>query len=411
MWMQIGMRIKMRTENIYKIQDMQKKIAALAKNKGQITIMEVCGTHTASIRKYGIQQLMPDNIRLVSGPGCPVCVTDQRDIALALSIAEQEDVIFACFGDMMRVPCGHRSLYSLYEMGKDIRIVTSPMDALGFAQDNPFKQIVYFGIGFETTAPLTAALIEAADARGMQNLSVLSAHKTMPQAIIQLLKGGSSIDALICPGHVAAITGADAFSFIPDELMMPAAVAGFETYDIMAALLCIVNMLHNGERKCVNTYPRIVAAQGNKEALSLLYKVFEPCDASWRGLGRIQNSGLKIRDRYKVFDALSRFNISKDDINQENRISQENYMIEENCKNQKDCSQSAYIDKGSLEGKKEKDETKNCICARILCGKNIPPDCPNFARTCTPGNPLGACMVSSEGSCAAYYHYGDVRDI
>jgi len=360
----------MNAKSNFKIQDIQRKIAALAKNMGKITIMEVCGTHTVSIRKYGIQQLMPDNVRLVSGPGCPVCVTDQQDIAIALSIADQEDVIFACFGDIMRVPCGGRSLYSLYEDGRDIRIVTSPMDALTFARNNPNRQIVYFGIGFETTAPLTAALIEAADAQGIQNLSVLSAHKTMPQVITELLNNDNNIDALICPGHVAAIIGADAFSFISDELMIPAVVAGFEACDIMIALLCIVNMMYKGERKCMNMYPRAVTAQGNKEALSLLYKVFEPCDALWRGMGKIYSSGLKIKECYKDFDALNRFNIGED--------------------------------------RKEKDEVKNCICARILCGKNIPPDCPNFGKTCTPGNPLGACMVSSEGSCAAYYHYNNV---
>ena len=188
------------------------------------------------------------------------------------------------------------------------------------------------------------------------------------------------MDALICPGHVAAIIGADAFSFVPDELMVPAVVSGFEAYDIMAALLCIVNMLHNDERKCVNMYPRAVTAQGNKEALSLLYKVFEPCDASWRGIGKIQNSGLRIRDCYKAFDALNKFSIGKNSMGQEN----------------------------SMQQKKEINEAKKCICARILCGKNIPTDCPSFGKACTPVSPLGACMVSSEGSCAAYYHYNNV---
>ena len=349
----------------YKIEDIKKRIAELAKDMGQITIMEVCGTHTASIHKYGIQELLPDNIRLVSGPGCPVCVTAQKDIAAALSIADREDVIFTCFGDMMRVPCGDDSLYSLYESGKDVRIVTSPMDALHIAQDHPDWQTVYFGIGFETTAPHTAALIEAADECGIQNLSILSAHKTMPQAIKKLLKGGSGIDALICPGHVASIIGAQAFSFVPDELMLPAAVAGFEAYDIMAALLCIVHMLRSGERKCVNMYPRAVTEYGNREALSLLYKVFEPCDAVWRGLGEIQGSGLGIKERYWEFDAAHRFDLPV----------------------------------------KKIEEAKGCICARILSGKSRPTDCVNFGGACTPDRPLGACMVSSEGSCAAYYWY------
>jgi hydrogenase expression/formation protein HypD len=350
----------------YKIKDIQKRIAELSQNAKPINIMEVCGTHTSNIRKYGIRQLLPDNINLISGPGCPVCVTAQYDIGAAISISNQKDVIFTCFGDMMRVPCGDTSLYSLYENGKDIRIVTSPIDVLSIAEDNPDKQVVYFGIGFETTSPLTAALIEAADKRGIYNLSVLCAHKTMPQAILQLLKSGSSIDALLCPGHVAAITGAKAFSFIADELGLPAAVAGFEAYDIMAAILCIIHLQKSGEKKCVNMYPRAVSESGNKEALSLMYKVFEPCDAIWRGLGNIKGSALRIKERYKEFDALKKFNT----------------------------------------GIPDTAEAEGCICALILCGKSIPTDCANFGRICIPDSPLGACMVSSEGSCAAYYRYG-----
>lgn len=348
-----------------KIQELEKRIKELAKNMGQITIMEVCGTHTASIHKYGIKELLPDNIRLVSGPGCPVCVTAQQDIAAVISIAQKEDVIFTCFGDVLRVPCGDKSLYSLYETGKDIRIVTSPLDALCIAKENPGKQIVYFGIGFETTAPLTAALIEAADECRVQNLSVYSAHKTMPQALKQLLKNGSSINALICPGHVATIIGANAFSFVPEELSMPAAVAGFGAYDIMAALFSIMLMLHKNRNSYVNAYPQAVKENGNPEALSLLYKVFEPCDALWRGLGEIKGSGLGIREDFKNFDASKRFDLSIDEIK----------------------------------------EAKGCICGSILCGESIPTDCVNFGRACTPKSPLGACMVSSEGSCATYFRY------
>lgn len=349
----------------YSIEDLKQGIAELAGNMGRITVMEVCGTHTASIRKYGIRELLPGNIGLISGPGCPVCVTDQTDISAALYLAAQKDVLFTCFGDMMRVPCGEKSLYSLYESGKDIRIVTSPMDALAIARKNPQKQTIYFGVGFETTAPLTAALIEAADESGIRNLSVLNVHKTMPQAIMALLKNGSNVDALICPGHVASITGAKAFAFISEELMLPGAIAGFEAYDIMAALFRIVCMLKNGERKCVNMYPRAVTENGNSEALSLLYKIFETGDAVWRGLGNISRSGLTIKKAYRGFDAAYRFDIPLTDT----------------------------------------EEAKGCICARILCGKSIPTDCVNFGGACTPEKPLGACMVSSEGSCAAFYRY------
>jgi hydrogenase expression/formation protein HypD len=348
-----------------RIEELKKGIEELAKDMGSITIMEVCGTHTASIHKYGIQELLPGNINLVSGPGCPVCVTSQRDIAAALSIAQQDDVIFICFGDMMRVPYGDKSLYSLYEGGRDIRIVTSPLDALSVAQENPNKRIVYFGIGFETTAPLTAALIEAVDECRVQNLSVYSAHKTMPQALSQLLKNGSSIDGLICPGHVASIIGADAFSFVSDELSLPAAVAGFSAYDIMAAIYSITYMLQKGEKKCVNMYPRAVTEYGNKEALALLYKVFESCDTLWRGLGEIKGSGLGIRECFGKFDTAKRFDFSVEEII----------------------------------------EPKGCICSSILCGERLPTDCVNFGKVCTPNRPLGACMVSSEGSCATYYRY------
>jgi hydrogenase expression/formation protein HypD len=239
------------------------------------------------------------------------------------------------------------------------------MDSLRIAQENPGKRVVYFGIGFETTAPLTASLIEAADNRNINNLSVLSAHKTMPQAIRQLLKNKGGINALICPGHVAAITGAEAFSFVADEMMLPAAVAGFEAIDIMTALLFIVVMLRRGKPECINTYKRAVTDKGNKEALSLLYQVFEPCDVLWRGLGEIPGSGLKIKERYRKFDAAHHFDIGTPDVQ----------------------------------------EGKGCICSRILCGESIPPNCVNFGKACTPERPLGACMVSSEGSCAAYYRY------
>jgi hydrogenase expression/formation protein HypD len=267
---------------------------------------------------------------------------------------------------MMRVPCGHSSLYALYEKGKDIRIVTSPMDAFQMAVMNPGRQIVFFGIGFETTAPLTAALIEAAESRGLRNISVLSAHKTMPQAIRSLFQEKSEVGALLCPGHVASVTGAASFDFIPDELGIPAAIAGFEADDVMAALLCLVQMVRSGTKKCVNAYPRAVTASGNRQAMRLLDQVFEPCGARWRGLGDIPGSGLRIRARYAGFDAARRFGLSA--------------VLAE--------------------------DPAGCICAWILRGVRSPADCPAYGKTCTPDTPLGACMVSSEGSCAISYRYG-----
>lgn len=351
----------------YNIEDIIKGINTLAEGLDTVTIMEVCGTHTHSIRRFGIPSILPRNIRLVSGPGCPVCVTSQEDIASAVDIADRDNVVFTCFGDMMRVPCGNVSLYSLYESGRDIRLVTSPLDALEIAKANPDKQVVYFGIGFETTAPHTAALVEAASSQKVANLSVLSAHKTMPQAIEALLSGQNKIDALLCPGHVASVIGSDAFRFVPEKLDLPAVVSGFEAYDILAAVLKIIEMRRYNIVDCVNMYPRVVTACGNKRAVALLYRIFEPADAVWRGLGNIKQSGLKLRAAYAQYDALKRFAIKK----------------------------------------RKTEEPKGCICARILRGEKTPDECMHFGKGCTPDNPLGPCMVSSEGSCAAYYQYRD----
>lgn len=349
----------------YSIEDLLQGIRKLADQTGQVTIMEVCGTHTSSIQQYGLPSLLPQNIRLVSGPGCPVCVTSSADIAAAIALAKRDDVIFACFGDMMRVPCGTVSLYSLYEQGRDIRLVTSPMDALKIAQNQPEKQVVYFGIGFETTAPHTAALVEKAMKLGMHNLSILNSHKTMPQAITALLQQESSIDALLCPGHVAAMIGADAFSFLPGKLHLPAAIAGFEAYEILAAILRIMDLIHKQKLDCVNMYPQVVTKAGNRSALDLLYRVMEPSDAVWRGLGMLPQSGLKFRTEYSDYEARNRFSV-------------------ENI---------------------EMAEPKGCLCSAILRGKAIPPNCPHFGSDCTPDCPVGPCMVSSEGACAAYYRY------
>jgi hydrogenase expression/formation protein HypD len=349
----------------YKIEDIIKAINSLAEGADTITIMEVCGTHTASIRRFGISSILPKNIKFVSGPGCPVCVTSQEDIAAAVDIADRDDVIFTCFGDMMRVPCGSVSLYSLKEAGRDIRLVTSPMDALEIAKANPNKQVVYFGIGFETTAPHTAALVETAFNQKITNLSIYNAHKTMPEAVMQLLSGQNKINALLCPGHVAAVIGSDAFSFVPEKLNLPAAISGFEAYDIMAAVLKITEMCRYSKIGCINMYPKAVTAEGNRSAIKLLYQFMEPDDAVWRGLGNLPQSGLKFRKQYEHFDARTRFEIKN----------------------------------------RTPEEPKGCICARILRGEKTPDECIHFGKDCMPDSPLGPCMVSSEGSCAAYYKY------
>jgi hydrogenase expression/formation protein HypD len=329
------------------------------------TIMEVCGTHTMSIARWGIRTLLPPELRLISGPGCPVCVTDTATIAEALALAAMPGVIFTCFGDMLRVPAGSKSLAQLQAEGRDIRIVLSPLDALSLAEANPERQVVFFAAGFETTAPLTAAVVESARSRGTANFSVLSAHKTMPQAIAALLPG-SAVDGLLCPGHVAAIVGSDAFDFIPQRLAKPAAIAGFEPLDIMLAIAYLVRGLAQGQAVLLNCYPRVVKPDGNPTALALLEKVFAPCAATWRGLGEIAASGLALRPAYAEFDARTRF-----------ALTPENFA-----------------------------DNPACCCGSVLRGETAPQDCPLFGASCTPDKPAGACMVSSEGSCAAAYKYG-----
>ena len=341
-------------------------IAYIAKvSKKPCIIMEVCGTHTMSIARWAIKDMLPGNIKLISGPGCPVCVTDSKILAQALALAKEPKVIFTCFGDMIRVPAGKQSLMQLQSQGCDIRIVLSPMEALEMAEKNPERQVVFFGVGFETTAPSTAAVVVSAKQKGINNFSVLTAHKTMPAATKLLLKD-SPVDAILCPGHVASIVGAAAFAFIPDELAKPAAVAGFEPYDIFLAIAHLVKAHNEAKPNLTNCYPRIVKEEGNITALSLMDKVFEPCAAIWRGLGNIDNSGLAFRAEYAPWDALKKFAVRPEPLA----------------------------------------DNPACACGQVLRGELMPNECPLFAKVCTPENPAGACMVSSEGSCAAAYRYG-----
>ncbi len=347
------------------LQILTEKIHKAGEHLPPTTIMEVCGTHTHAIRRYGIRQLLPEQVRLVSGPGCPVCVTDQADIALALALARLPNVTFFCFGDMLRVPCGSESLASLRAGGADVRLCVSPLDALAFARENPSREIVWYGVGFETTTPHTAALLEAAIESQTKNLSILSAHKTMPNALIALLGGETRVDALLCPGHVAAITGADAFSFLPERFCLPSAIAGFEPEELLLAILALLNMRKSGTPKLMNAYPRVVNQAGNPTAQRLVETYFEPCDARWRGLGEIPRSGLALKSEFAAWDARVRFSPEPKPVASPN----------------------------------------GCRCGEVLRGLLEPNGCPLFGRACTPEQPLGACMVSSEGACAAYYQY------
>lgn len=330
--------------------------------------MEVCGTHTRNIANFGIKQLLPKNIKLVSGPGCPVCVSAEEDIEAAVRIARLPDVILMCFGDMMRVPCRMGSLYGAKEQGSDVRIAVSPIGALETAIANPDKRVVWFAVGFETTAAHTAVLLERALQRGVKNLFVLCSHKTMPQALKKLLYSNCRIDGLLCPGHVAAITGADAFAFVPDELGLPAVISGFSALELVSAIYALVLLIK--ERKAVlkNMYPSAVSRAGNLNAQHLIKSVFSVSPARWRGMGLIDGSGLSIAGKYAALDAARVFNIR-------------------------------YAE--------NPDEKRGCICSEILVGRAAPGECPNFALGCTPNSPMGPCMASEEGRCSIDYRYGD----
>ncbi len=336
------------------------------KSKKNIRIMEVCGTHTMSIFKNGIRSVLPQTITLLSGPGCPVCVTSQGEIDAFVKLSEQKDVIIATFGDLIRVPGSNSSLQKKQAEGFDIRIIYSCMDALKIAKDNPDKTIVFPGVGFETTAPGTAATIITARQQGIDNFCVLSAQKTVPPALFGLLSiPDVSIDGFLLPGHVAVITGQDAYVPFTEAFKLPCVIAGFEPTDILSGLLMLVENIEAKNSSVENAYTRAVSAKGNIKAREILYEVFTPCDAQWRGIGNIPNSGLTFNKEYENFDAVKRFNIN--------------------------ISSNEII--------------KGCACGEILTGIKTPSDCKLYKKSCTPLNPVGPCMVSSEGTCAAYYKY------
>ena len=331
--------------------------------------MEVCGTHTVAIFQSGLRSLLPSNIVHLSGPGCPVCVTHEREVGAFLEIARKDSVILATFGDLIRVPgSGGDTLKKARSEGADIRIVYSPLDALRVAEENPDREVVFPGIGFETTAPLSAAVIATARSRGIKNFSILSLHKLVPPALRSLiLSETTKIDAFLLPGHVAAVTGPRIFDFLSSEFGKPAAVGGFEPADILLALLEMSKALKNGAKQTINAYPRAVSEDGNPRARELMREVFSVCDSEWRGLGKIEKSGLRIREKYAEYDAQNKFSIS-------------------------------FGESKPLPG---------CKCGEVLKGVLSPADCPQFGKSCTPASPIGPCMVSTEGSCAARYKYGD----
>ena len=330
-------------------------------------VMEICGGQTHSIVRYGIDQLLPSEIELVHGPGCPVCVTPLELIDKAIAIASRPEVIFTSYGDMLRVPGSERDLFSVRASGGDVRVVYSPLDAVKIAQQNPDREVVFFAIGFETTAPPNAMSVAQAQALGLDNFSVLVSHVRVPPAIHAIL--GSShnrVQGFLAAGHVCAVMGYWEYPPIAETYNVPIVVTGFEPLDIVRGVLHVVRLLESGEVAVENAYARAVTFEGNKPAQALIERVFETCDRKWRGIGVIPQSGWKLRQEFAAFDAEGRFQV--EDIQAE--------------------------------------ESPLCIAGLILQGLKKPHDCEAFGKQCTPEKPLGATMVSAEGACAAYYRYG-----
>ncbi len=346
----------------------QALLSAIRKtSRKKVNIMEICGTHTHSIAKYGIKNALPETINLVSGPGCPVCVTSASDIERIIEFSRSEkNAIIATFGDMMRVPGKTSTLMEERSRGADVRVVYSPLGAIDIAKENPGKQVVFYSVGFETTAPTVAATIIKASEEGVKNLSALSLHKLTPPAMKALMDGGGvNIDGFICPGHVTAIIGARSYEFLAKDYKSPCVVAGFEPLDVLMGLLMLTRQVEEARAEIEIEYNRVVSWDGNLMAQEVLNTVFEPCDAIWRGIGSIPLSGLRLKDGFSAFDAEKRFSIK---------------------------SYAA-------------DEPKGCMCGEVLKGIAAPEKCPLFGGACTPEEPVGPCMVSSEGTCAAYYKY------
>ena len=339
-------------------------IAAWAPERA--TIMEVCGTHTVAIARNGIRALMPEGVRLASGPGCPVCVTSNHDIDKVIALARIPGVIITTFGDMTRVPGSTSSLLAEQAAGRDVRIVYSPLDALRIAQENPQREVVFVGVGFETTTPLVAMAVKRARAAGLANFSVYGAHKNMPGALEAIINDPElKVDALILPGHVSTIIGMRPYEFLARKYGIPGVITGFEPVDVLQGIAMIMRQLHEGRAEIEIAYARGVQAQGNPTALAAIDEVFETCPAVWRGLGEIPGSGYRIREEFAEFDALRRLAPEVEPTR----------------------------------------EHKGCRCGDVLRGILAPSDCPLFRKVCTPENPVGPCMVSGEGSCAAYFRY------
>lgn len=341
-----------------------KNIQALSTKK--VNLMEVCGTHTMAISKHGLRQLIPQNITLLSGPGCPVCVTANSDLDKAIALAESPKAILTTFGDMMKVPGSYSSLANEKANGRDIRVVYSTLDALKIAEENPHKKVIFFGVGFETTSPTIALSILEAKKKRLDNYSVFCRHKTVPPAMIALLALGEvKIDGFICPGHVSTIIGSHPYEPIARKHGIPCVITGFEPLDVLQSIYMLTKQIEESRSEVEIQYRRSVRPKGNQHATQAMEKVFENTDAEWRGIGVIPSSGQAIRPKYSHFDAEKLFEVETPPTK----------------------------------------EPKGCSCGEILRGVKFPYQCRLFGKACTPESPVGPCMVSTEGSCAAYYRY------
>jgi len=329
-------------------------------------LMEICGGQTHTLMRYGIDEVLPSQVELVHGPGCPVCVTPLEVIDKALAIASLPNVTLVSYGDMLRVPGSHSDLFHVKAGGGDVRVAYSPMEALKIARANPGRKVVFLGIGFETTAPANAMTVWQAAREGLKNFSMLTSQVLVPPAIRMLLKSPRHrVQGFIAPGHVCTVMGVEEYVDLSRDFHVPIVVGGFEPVDLLEAISMLVSQLEEGRSEVENQYARSVAREGNRPAQEIMAKVFEVCDRKWRGIGSIPRSGLKLREEYAAYDAEKVFDVSA----------------------------------------QTTDEPPECISALVLQGLKKPPDCPAFGKRCTPASPLGAPMVSSEGACAAYYQY------
>jgi hydrogenase expression/formation protein HypD len=357
----------MRFVDEFRNPDITKRIAEVIRKTTTrpLTIMEVCGGQTHSIVRFGLQELLPDTISLVHGPGCPVCVTPVELIDKAVEIARRPEVIFCSFGDMLRVPGTRGDLFHAKSNGGDVRVVYSPMDALQIARENPDREVVFFAVGFETTAPANAMAVWLAHTGQVRNFSVLVAHVLVPPAMETILRGGTRVQAFLAAGHVCTVTGFDEYEQLIARYKVPIVITGFEPTDILQGILLCVRQHENGEARIENPYARAVRPPGNPLAQELCRRVFRVVDRQWRGMGEIAQSGFALQPGYARHDAEQRFG----------------------------CVSATAND------------TSGCLSGLVLQGRLRPVDCPAFGKRCTPQTPLGATMVSPEGACAAYYRY------